>query len=343
MRELYGWSVEELVGKPITNFVPPSEEAITKQLWERTLRGEKAVFETQRWTREGKVLDLQISTAILRNMDGKHTASIVIHHDITARKRAQEKLHNSEPTVKTILATSPVGIGLILDRRLKWANDACLKMLGFENQKEIVGQSTRIFYPSEEAYERVGRDLYTDMQRGNIAETVGRFIRKDGSLFDARIRIRHVDPSSSENLMIFVTTDITDQLRAENEKEALERALRIPENGSPWHAGRWIAHDFNNMLQIVLGYSQILLEGKQKADQGYRELQTIIETCEGGADLVKKFLAFGQQGQATPVPLDLNHQVSQLTTLISRTLPQVVEFDLELANGPTTIVADPVR
>ena len=339
--ELYGWSVEELVGKPITNFVPPSAEAITKQSWERTLRGEKAVFETQRWTKEGKVLDLQLSTAILRNMDGKHTASIVIHHDITARKRAQEKLHNSERTVKTILATSPVGIGLILDRKLKWVNDACLKMLGFENQKEIVGQSTRIFYPSEEEYERVGRDLYTNLQRGKIAETVSRFIRKDGSLFDVRIRIRHVDPSSSENLMIFVSTDITDQLSAAKEKEALKTQLfQSQKMEALGTLVGGIAHDFNNMLQIVIGYSQILLEGKQKAEQGYRELQTIIETCQGGADLVKKLLALGQQGQATPVPLDLNHQVSQLTALISRTLPQIVEFDLDLANAPTTILSD---
>jgi two-component system, cell cycle sensor histidine kinase and response regulator CckA len=339
--ELYGWSVEELVGKPITNFVPPSAEAITKQSWERTLRGEKAVFETQRWTKEGKVLDLQISTAILRNIDGKHTASIVIHHDITARKRAQEKLHNSERTVKTILATSPVGIGLILDRKLKWVNDACLKMFGFENQEEIVGQSTRIFYPSQEEYERVGHDLYTNLQRGHIAETVSRFIRKDGSLFDVRIRIRHVDPSSSENLMIFVSTDITDQISAAKEKEALKTQLfQSQKMEALGTLVGGIAHDFNNMLQIVIGYSQILLEGKQKAEQGYSELQTIIETCQGGADLVKKLLALGQQGQATPVPLDLNHQISQLTTLISRTLPQIVQFDLDLANGPTTILSD---
>jgi two-component system, cell cycle sensor histidine kinase and response regulator CckA len=339
--ELYGWSIEELVGKPLTNFVPPSAEAITKQSWERTLRGEKAVFETQRWTKEGKVLDLRISTAILTNTHGKHTSSIVVHHDITARKRAQEKLHNSERTVKTILATSPVGIGLILDRKLKWANDACLKMFGFETQKEIAGKSTRIFYPSEEAYECVGRDLYTELQREKIAETVTKFSRKDGSLFDARIRIRHVDPSSSENLMIFVTTDITDQLRAENEKETLKTQLfesQKMEALGTLVGG--IAHDFNNMLQIVLGYSQILLDDKKKTDQGYQELHTIIETCEGGAELVKKLLAFGQQGQVIPEALDLNHQVSQLTTLISRTLPQVVQLDLDLINGPTTIVAD---
>ena len=65
-----------------------------------------------------------------------------------------------------------------------------------------------------------------------------------------------------------------------------------------------------------------------------------MKQAKGGADLVKKLLAFGQQAPIFPVPLDLNHQVSQLTALISRTLPQVVQVDLDLADGPTTIHAD---
>jgi len=101
-----------------------------------------------------------------------------------------------------------------------------------------------------------------------------------------------------------------------------------------------IAHDFNNMLQIILGYSQLLLDDKKKGEAGYKELKTIIETGKSGANLVENLLAFGQQGQIFPVPLDLNHQINQLSTLISHTLPHVVQVDLDLIDGPTTIRAD---
>jgi PAS domain S-box-containing protein len=340
--ELYGWSMEELAGKRLENFVPPSEQAITKQSWERTLRGENVVFETQRWTKEGNVLDLQLSTAILLDTEGEHTASIVIHRDITARKREQEELKNSEQTLNTILATSPAGITLIADRKVKWLNDVCLKMFGFENQEEIIGQNTRIVYPSEEEYERVGRELYTGLQSGKTIKAVTRFRRKDGSIFDGRIRMRPVDPSLSENLMIFVITDISDELCAEREKEVLRTQLfqsqKLEALGTLVGG---IAHDFNNMLQSVLGYSELLLIGKKEDDPGYNELQTIIQTGQGGAELVKKLLALGQQGQIIPVPLDLNHQISQMTTLISRTLPQVVQLDVDLTHRPLTIHADP--
>jgi two-component system, cell cycle sensor histidine kinase and response regulator CckA len=339
--QLYGWSTEELVGKHLSNFVPPSEKEITKQSWERTLKGEKVVFESKRWNKEGKALDLQISTAILRNMDGIHTASIVIHRDITGTKRAQEELHKSQRTLNTVVTTSPVGIGLVLDGKITWLNDLGLKMFGFENQQEIIGRSTRIVYPSDEEYERVGRDLYNDLEGGKTAEIVTRFSRKDGSIFDGRLRLRPVDPSSSENLMVFVITDITDQIIAEQEKESLRTQLiqsqKLEALGTLVGG---IAHDFNNMLQIMIGYSQLLLGDKKNGEPGYKELQTIIETGLGGAELVRKLLAFGQQSQVIPAPLDLNQQIIELNALISRTLPHLVQVDLDLADGATKIRAD---
>ena len=102
-----------------------------------------------------------------------------------------------------------------------------------------------------------------------------------------------------------------------------------------------IAHDFNNMLQIILGYSQLLLEDKKKDDPGYKDLQNIIQAGKGGADLVKKLLAFGQQSPIFPVNMDLNHQIRELIPVISRTLPEIVKIDVDLTHGPVMINADP--
>ena len=135
---LYGWSMEELAGKPLENFVPPSEEAITKQSWERTLQGENVVFETQRWTKDGDVLDLQMSTAILRDTNGEPTASIVIHRDITARKRAEEELHRSEQKYRQIFDYSPLGI-LHFDYggTITACNDNFVQIIGSSREKLV--------------------------------------------------------------------------------------------------------------------------------------------------------------------------------------------------------------
>ena len=102
-----------------------------------------------------------------------------------------------------------------------------------------------------------------------------------------------------------------------------------------------IAHDFNNMLQIILGYSQLLLQDKKEGDSGCKDIQTIIETVKGGASLVKKLLAFGQQSPIFPVNMDLNHQIRELIPVISRTLPEIVKIDVDLTHGPVKINADP--
>jgi PAS domain S-box-containing protein len=159
--------------------------------------------------------------------------------------------------------------------------------------------------------------------------------------------IRTVEVHSSpidiqgRTLLFSIVHDITERSRVEQEKQALQAQLfqsQKMETLGTLVGG--IAHDFNNMLQVMLGYSQFLLDDKKKGEPGYNELQTIIETAKGGDDLVKKLLAFGQQGQVFPVPLDLNHQISQMGALISHTLPQVVQIDLNLADGPTTIRGD---
>ena len=132
------------------------------------------------------------------------------------------------------------------------------------------------------------------------------------------------------------------QKRAEQEREALRTQLMQSQKMEALGTlVGGIAHDFNNMLQSILGYSEMLLIGKQKGDLGYDDLQTIIQTARGGADLVMKLLAFGQQAPIFPIPLELNHEIKELITLISRTFAQGIQIDVDFTDGPTTIRADP--
>lgn len=339
--ELYGWSTKELVGKTITNFVPPSEKEITRHNWESTIRGETVVFETKRWTKECKVIDVQISTSRLQKSNGKYTGGVVVHHDITARKREHEKLQNNEYMLKTILATSPVGIGLVLDRKIKWVNDACLKMFGFEDQEEIAGQSTRIFYPSDEEYECAGLELYTDMQSGKISEIVASFGRKDGSIFDARIRIRSVDPSSSENLIIFVITDISDQLRAEQDKLDLQTQLvqsqKLEALGT---LAGGIAHDFNNQLAVVLGNLELALMDRALDPKTRQKIANAITAAKSSAESSRQMQIYAGNTLRFPVDLDLNELAHKNQDILKSAVSKTTTLHFEIDEGLPLIRGD---
>ena len=178
----------------------------------------------------------------------------------------------------------------------------------------------------------------------------GEYLLHEGMVIRAKGRPhRHIlancapffDEKGTKLGAVGVMHDITEIKRTEQEKLALQSLLfQSQKMEALGTLVGGIAHDFNNMLQVILGYSDLLLSDKRKSEPGYDELRTIIETAKGGADLVTKLLAFGQQAPIFPVNMDLNHQITQLSTLMSRTLPQVVQVDLDLAEGPSTIHAD---
>ena len=89
--EVYGWSRKELLGRRI-DFVPPEENESTRRAWERTLAGEKVIFETKRFTKDGQCLFIQLRTSIITDEAGNHQASVVIHRDVTESRQAQAEL-----------------------------------------------------------------------------------------------------------------------------------------------------------------------------------------------------------------------------------------------------------
>ena len=91
---VYGFSSEELIGNRI-DFLPPEETDATHEALKRALEHRAAFFETKRFKKNGDLLDVQVRTTILRDHEGKHILSIVIHHDITALKQAERALKKS--------------------------------------------------------------------------------------------------------------------------------------------------------------------------------------------------------------------------------------------------------
>lgn len=102
--QTFGLSREELIGKQI-DFVPPENWPETKVAIQQMLRGGKInLFETRRLTREGNVLDVQISSTLYTGPDGRHLGNIVTLRDISARKRAEEELDKYHGHLEELVA-----------------------------------------------------------------------------------------------------------------------------------------------------------------------------------------------------------------------------------------------
>ena len=154
----------------------------------------------------------------------KHRDELI--HEITERKRAESALRESETLLRSILSTSPVGIVLAEDRVMRWANEAWMEMFGFEDEREFVGQSGRMIYPSDAEYERVGKALYESLQTGRITSVDATLLRTDGSLFDGHIRMKALGTPDLPKATVAAISDISERKRAEEALRQSEKRFR---------------------------------------------------------------------------------------------------------------------
>lgn len=277
------------------------------------------------------------------NPDGVVNGAIAIVQDMTARKKTEKALWESEEMMNSILAASPVGIGFTaLNRTILWANQAWLNLFGFEDKKQFLGQSAISLYPSQEEFERVRDAIFPFLEKGIVGETDAKMIRRNGEIFDAHIRLSPLDPLDPSKGVISAIEDISPRKRAEKEKDALQNQLAQSQKMEA--IGTFVgglAHDFNNMLQIILGYTQLIMMEKGEDHEDYLDLLSIVRTVKDGAELVNKLLMFGREAAIRPVVMDLNHQIKELKVLLSGAIPKMVKIEFNLVDEPTTIHVDP--
>ena len=204
---------EELIGKSLYDIYadPKKRDALIKKLLKN---GRVTGYEVLLKDKEGLKAYCSTSAKLACDKQGNPVKIIGSLHNITKRKQIEESLRESEKTLKAILEASPVGICLIRNRILDWANKAMYRMLGYEADF-LIGESARILYPDDEEYDRIGRELYTGINATGTGHVKTRWINKDGGVIRCFLQARALDPSGSEKVIILASMDITDQKKAE--------------------------------------------------------------------------------------------------------------------------------
>ncbi len=102
-----------------------------------------------------------------------------------------------------------------------------------------------------------------------------------------------------------------------------------------------IAHDFNNLLTVVWGFRNCCSRKKTKKHPDYADLQKILRAGKNGAELVQRLLMFSRKSEPKPLPINLNKQILQVEKLLRRTIPKMIDIQLELSDDLPEINADP--
>jgi PAS domain S-box-containing protein len=122
-----------------------------------------------------------------------------------------------------------------------------------------------------------------------------------------------------------------------------ERQQRSEEHGRLAAVGQLaagVAHDFNNILAVLLLLAQLTLQEKALSEKGRSRLQTIIEQTQHAAELVRQILDFSRQSILTRTRNNLATLLDETTALLRRTLPENIQIVAEHASDDFTIEAD---
>jgi len=260
----------------------------------------------------------------------------VILRDITARKRAEETLLHSEARFRSIYEQAGVGIAQVaLDGEFLMVNAALCHMLGYEESELLAKRITEVIHPDDQARED---EFLSAMQRdgGKSNEIEMRYLHSDGSAVWLNVSSSMVNDIAGAPLYrISVIQNVTERKRAE---EQLKQAQKMEAIG---RLAGGVAHDFNTLLNVMLGYSDLLLADLPPGDPRRDRVIQIKNSGEAGALLTKQLLAFSRKQAIAQEVLDLREVASKMTPLLARLLREDIELTVNCSDEPCPVKVDP--
>ena len=340
--ELFEWTREEALGRKIFDLiVPGSEEGHLKPVIDHLLSGvvERNVV-NENVTKSGVTLTCEWNNAVLHDSDGAIVGVVSLGLDITERERAGEALRQSEALLDSIVRAAPVAIGLTRDREFTWVSQRMVEMTGF-SEEELLGQSARVLYATEEEFQRVGDVKYPQILAHGYGSIDTRWRCKDGHEVDIFLQSSALDPQDLSRGVAFTALDITDRRLAEEERRGL--AIRMQHTQKLESLGvlaGGIAHDFNNILMAILGNASLTLEDMSPADPSRENIVDIEKAARHAADLCKQMLAYSGKGRFVIEPLDIGEVIEDMSHLLEVTASKKAVLRYALAESLPAVEAD---
>ncbi len=253
--------------------------------------------------------------------------NVVVYTDETEREQAKMALKGSEKRLRAIVSASPVGIGLVVNRRLKWVNRAIVDMLGYSEEAALLGKDAQMLYPDTKEYQRVGDEIYLPIDGFEVRHMETQWVRENGSTLDCYLQICAVDPQDPLQGHIVAVIDISEQKKNHRQQKILRDRIRQMEKmESIGFLAGGIAHDFNNILFPIVGYTELLLQDAPEGSELYELLERILHAAGRATELVQQILTFSRQGDTGLKPLRIQPVVKEALKLLRASIPSSIEI-----------------
>jgi two-component system cell cycle sensor histidine kinase/response regulator CckA len=313
---------DEVVGRDVLDFAAPESHG---RIIEAVQAGREEPYEAEGVRRDGVRFTLELA-ARMTPYRGRLVRMVAIR-DVTARRRAEEALRESERQLRAVINNAPiVFFAWDAEGRFVLSEGKGLEALGLTSG-QVVGQSVFEVYRDHPA-------VLESARRALAGEAFNAPVEIGALHFDVWYSPVH-DEHGALSGVIGVATDVT-------AKEVLEAQLRqAVKMEAVGRLAGGIAHDFNNLLTAILSYADFLLTSLGVDHPAREDAEEVRRAALKAADLTRQLLAFSRRQVLQPKLLDVNAIVVEMEKLLRRLIGEDVTLRTSLAGGLGVVRADP--
>ncbi len=245
------------------------------------------------------------------------------------RRRAEAALRDSEERFRELAEALPLVVcETDLTGRINYANRQAFELFGYD--REDFARGLNVFqmiaeHQRTQVMERVREILATAHWRAEGREYLG--VRKDGGEFPILIYSTPLVRAGQIHGMRNVVVDIAERKRAEEEGLRLQAQLvQAQKMESVGRLAGGVAHDFNNMLGVILGYAELALTMVDESQPLHRQLLQIQSAAQRSADLTRQLLAFARKQTIAPSRIDINQTVNSMLGMLQRLIGEDIDL-----------------
>src|SRR5215212_4799380 len=331
---IVGYSPAALVGTSLIEYLAPDDADPMRALLQKGDSTPSGVAPLEFCLRRSDGTPVWLEAVGTNLLTDPTIRGIVLNaRDVSERKRADTALRESEERYRDLFDNAsdlacmvdPAGV-------LLYANHAWQQGTGYGAEEIGNLQLSDILHPDS-------RQHYTDViervlagERLDHVELV--FVPKAGAPITVEGNLSCTFKDGHPAVVRGIYRDITERKRVD---EHLRRAERMQAAGK---LAGGVAHEVNNMMTGVIGFSEFLLRSLEEGDARRADVEEIIKAGTRAADVTRQLLAFTRQQFLQPQILDVNTVVSNMEKLLRRSLGEAHSLELRLSSGVAPLRAD---
>jgi PAS domain S-box-containing protein len=326
-------------------FLPPEDRSIVAAELKQSLETADPHYSRQLEHRiiyaDGEIGYISVSFFIIKDNQGRTIKTYGANQDITERKRREEALRESESKYRTLVENIPQRI-FTKDRDSVYVscNGNFAKDCGVR-PGQVTGKTDYDFFPIQLA-DKYRRDDMRIMETGQTEEFEEKYIQGGEEIWVQTIKTPIRQENGGITGILGVFRDVTEQKLAQVEKEKLQQQLNQAQKlESIGRLAGGVAHDYNNFLSVIIGYSELAQLKIGPEDPLREDLNQILSAAKRSRDLTRQLLAFARKETIMPEVLDLNATVENMLKILRKLIGEDIDLFWHPGKVPGPVLMDP--